>query len=137
MSAMVPASVPPGEPGHDGDPGSALIASFFGPKGVGSALAISGWTAEEEVRRLVEAARDPDPKVSIAAMRQLRSVIREVAETSGILVSESATLEQRDGSVVRRVSSSRHGLSSTMKAINEQGRSAVLPEVFSKVNEPR
>jgi hypothetical protein len=81
-----------------------VIRSYFGLDGVGLALRASGWEVREEVERLVEFSRDSDPKVAMAAMKQLRGVVRETAEINGIIRSQNAEITHVEGNQTVRIS---------------------------------
>ena len=87
------------------DANSECIRSFFGMDGVALGLRSTGWEAREEVERLVGFSRDPDPKVAMAAMKQLRGVVRETAEINGIIQSRNAEITHTEGNQTVKISS--------------------------------
>lgn len=82
-----------------------MIRSYFGLDGVALALKSSQWEVREEVERLVEFSRDPDPKVAMQAMKQLRGVVRETAEINGIIQSRNAEITHVEGNQTVKISS--------------------------------
>jgi len=87
-------------------PGEEVIRSYFGLDGVALAMRESSWEVREEVERLVGFSRDPDPKVAMAAMKQLRGVIRETAEINGIIQSQNAEITHSEGNQTVKISAS-------------------------------
>jgi hypothetical protein len=87
-------------------PGEDTIRAYFGLDGVALALRSSNWEVREEVERLVEFSRDSDPKVAMAAMKQLRGVVRETAEINGIIQSQNAEITHQEGDRVVKISAS-------------------------------
>jgi len=66
----------------------------------------SNWEVREEVERLVGFSRDSDPKVAMAAMKQLRGVIRETAEINGIITNQNAEITHTEGNQTVKISAS-------------------------------
>jgi hypothetical protein len=87
-------------------PGEEVIRSYFGLEGVALAMQESNWEVREEVERLVGFSRDPDPKVAMAAMKQLRGVVRETAEINGIITNQNAEITHSDGNQTVKISAS-------------------------------
>lgn len=87
-------------------PGEEVIRSYFGLDGVALALQQSNWEVREEVERLVEFSRDSDPKVAMAAMKQLRGVVRETAEINGIIQNQNAEITHSEGNQTVKISAS-------------------------------
>ena len=83
-----------------------VIRSYFGLDGVALAMRESNWEVREEVERLVGFSRDSDPKVAMAAMKQLRGVIRETAEINGIITSQNAEITHTEGNQTVKISAS-------------------------------
>lgn len=90
---------------HQTSSGDEVIRSYFGLDGVALALKSSQWEVREEVERLVEFSRDPDPKVAMQAMKQLRGVVRETAEINGIIQSRNAEITHVEGNQTVKISS--------------------------------
>lgn len=108
-------------PAHSGD---EVIRSYFGLDGVALALKSSNWEVREEVERLVEFSRDPDPKVAMQAMKQLRGVVRETAEINGIIQSRNAEITHTDGNQTVKVSST----SKIVQSLKESTSHVQIPE---------
>ena len=87
-------------------PNDEVIRSYFGLDGVALAMRESNWEVREEVERLVGFSRDSDPKVAMAAMKQLRGVIRETAEINGIITSQNAEITHTEGNQTVKISAS-------------------------------
>jgi len=87
-------------------PGEEEIRAFFGLDGVALGLRSTGWEAREEVERLVGFSRDPDPKIAMSAMKQLRSVVRETAEINGIIANQNAEITHTEGNQTVKISAS-------------------------------
>ncbi len=101
-----------------------MIRSYFGLDGVALALKSSNWEVREEVERLVEFSRDPDPKVAMQAMKQLRGVVRETAEINGIIQSRNAEITHTDGNQTVKVSST----SKIVQSLKESTSHVQIPE---------
>jgi len=84
------------------------IASFYGLDAAGLALKASSFDVMEEVQTLIQHVRDPDPKVSLPALRHFRSLLREIATANGMIgqVQQTQLTEDGDGSVRRTMSTS-------------------------------
>ncbi len=108
-------------PAHNGD---EVIRSYFGLDGVALALKSSNWEVREEVERLVEFSRDPDPKVAMQAMKQLRGVVRETAEINGIIQSRNAEITHTDGNQTVKVSST----SKIVQSLKESTSHVQIPD---------
>jgi hypothetical protein len=108
-------------PAHNGD---EVIRSYFGLDGVALALKSSNWEVREEVERLVEFSRDPDPKVAMQAMKQLRGVVRETAEINGIIQSRNAEITHTEGNQTVKVSST----SKIVQSLKESTSHVQIPE---------
>tara|TARA_R110002020_G_scaffold245541_3_gene459262 strand:- start:456 stop:983 length:528 start_codon:yes stop_codon:yes gene_type:complete len=103
------------------DPDDAIVG-FFTMDGASQGLLASRFDAREEMELTLRHARDPDPKISLAGLRHLRSILKDVATANGIVGSMSEVREttDEDGSKVRQVVS-------TNKLINriKEGRTRV------------
>lgn len=104
--------------------GDEVIRSYFGLDGVALALKASRWEVGEEVERLVEFSRDPDPKVAMAAMKQLRGVVRETAEINGIIQNRNAEIMHVEGNQTVRISST----SKIVQSLQESQSHVQIPE---------
>ena len=103
------------------EPDEAIVG-FFTMDGAAQGLLASRFDAREEMEITLRHARDPDPKISLAGLRHLRSILKDVATANGIVGSMSEVREStgEDGSKVRQVVS-------TNKLINriKEGRTRV------------
>ena len=108
-------------PAHNGD---EVIRSYFGLDGVALALKSSNWEVREEVERLVEFSRDPEPKVAMQAMKQLRGVVRETAEINGIIQSRNAEITHTEGNQTVKVSST----SKIVQSLKESTSHVQIPD---------
>jgi len=81
------------------------IVGFFSMEGAAQGILASRFDAREEMEITVRHARDPDPKISLAGLRHLRSILKDVATANGIVGSMSEVREStgEDGSKVRQV----------------------------------
>lgn len=104
--------------------GDDVIRSYFGLDGVALALKDSGWEVREEIERLVEFSRDSDPKVAMAAMKQLRGVVRETAEINGIIRSQNAEITHVEGNQTVRISAT----SKLVQSIQESKSHVQVPD---------
>ena len=104
--------------------GDEVIRSYFGLDGVALALRSSNWEVREEVERLVEFSRDPDPKVAMAAMKQLRGVVRETAEINGIIASQNAEITHVEGNQTVKISAT----SKLVQSLQESKSHVQIPE---------
>lgn len=79
---------------------------FFDTEGASLALARSSFTQEELVRRLVDIARDPDPRIALAGIDRLLRHVREIIELAGYTGSALVETTHSEGEgTVRRVAS--------------------------------
>ena len=69
-----------------------VVTSFYGLDGAAAALAASSFDLMEEMSTIIQHARDPDPKVSLAALKQFRSVMKEITNNNGMF----ATIQQTE-----------------------------------------
>ncbi len=86
-------------------PADDAIVGFFCMEGASQGLLSSKFDAREEMEITLRHARDPDPKISLAGLRHLRSILKDVATANGIVGSMSEVRETtgEDGSKVRQV----------------------------------
>lgn len=76
--------------------GEDLVMSFFDIDGAGLALAATDFTQQEFTERLVNLARDPDPKVASKALMDLRSHLRDIATINGRITSGTLVGTRKD-----------------------------------------
>ena len=78
------------------------VLSFFEVDQASKALKDVDFTIHEELRTLVQLFRDPDPQVSLRAHTQLRKVLKEVADASGLIEKQEVTaVNQETGNSVK------------------------------------
>ena len=82
-----------------------VITSFYGLDGAAAAIKASSFDLMEEMNTIIQHARDPDPKVSLAALKQFRSVMKEVVNSNGMIGTIQQT-EVVNDNVSRTMSSS-------------------------------
>ena len=86
------------------DPDDAIVG-FFTMEAPAQGLLASKFDAREEMEITLRHARDPDPKISLAGLRHLRAILKDVATANGVVGSMSEVRETtgEDGSKVRQV----------------------------------
>tara|TARA_Y100000592_G_scaffold25012_2_gene39289 strand:+ start:9183 stop:9710 length:528 start_codon:yes stop_codon:yes gene_type:complete len=86
------------------DPDDAIVG-FFTMEGPAQGILASRFDAREEMEITIRHARDPDPKISLAGLRHLRTILKDVATANGVVGSMSEVREStgEDGSKVRQV----------------------------------
>ena len=82
-----------------------VITSFYGLDGASAAIKASSFDLMEEMSTIIQHARDPDPKVSLAALKQFRSVMKEITNNNGMFATIQQT-EMVNENVSRTMSSS-------------------------------
>jgi len=82
-----------------------VITSFYGLSGAAAAIKASSFDLMEEFNTIIQHARDPDPKVSLAALKQFRSVMKEITNNNGMFATIQQT-EMVSENVSRTMSSS-------------------------------
>lgn len=82
-----------------------VITSFYGLDGAAAAVKASSFDLMEEMSTIIQHARDPDPKVSLAALKQFRSVMKEITNNNGMFATIQQT-EMVNENVSRTMSSS-------------------------------
>ena len=115
-----------------------VITSFYGLDGAASALQASNFDLMEEMSTIIQHSRDPDPKVSLAALKQFRSVMKEITNNNGMFATIQQT-EMIDENTSRTMSSStlltnlrnQNGEISDQKEI-EQKHEIICPKENSK-----
>ena len=82
-----------------------VITSFYCLDGASAAIKASSFDLMEEMSTIIQHARDPDPKVSLAALKQFRSVMKEFTNNNGMFATIQQT-EMVNENVSRTMSSS-------------------------------
>lgn len=84
------------------------VLGFYAPTGAALALEKQQFDIAEEFERIIGHARDPDPKVSLAALRHFRTVLKDVAVSGGLAGTARQSLTVTgDGNEVREVVATR------------------------------
>ena len=83
-----------------------IITSFYGLDGAAAAIKASTFDIMEEMNTIIQHVRDPDPKVSLPALRQFRSVMKEVIGANGMIGIVQQTETLPDSNISRTMSSS-------------------------------
>jgi len=96
-------------------PHDERIMSFFCPSTVGGAIRASDWDVGEEIERLTAIARDGSPKNAMQAMKQIREIVREVAELNGMITATTASITNADETGTRTITKSASRLVSSIK----------------------
>tara|TARA_R110000824_G_scaffold240557_2_gene429182 strand:- start:714 stop:1235 length:522 start_codon:yes stop_codon:yes gene_type:complete len=83
-----------------------VITSFYGLDGAAAAIKASTFDVMEELNTIIQHVRDPDPKVSLPALRQFRGVMKEIVSANGMIGNVTQTEMVPDSNVSRTMSSS-------------------------------
>ncbi len=82
---------PSPSPSHTSE---SIALSFFSLEGAGLALSCCQFTQQEFVERLVKLSRDPDPTISLPALKSLQSFLLTTVKLSGLVARTTTTLSQ-------------------------------------------
>lgn len=98
------------------------ITSFYGMDGFNLSLKASQFDVMEEMNTIIQLIRDPDPKVSLPALKHFRAVMKEVATSNGLIgnVEQSISYNDKDKNASVRQSVTSQKLLNNMKEHNEQ-----------------
>ena len=77
------------------------VMSFFEIDQASRALQDVNFSLHEEVRILVELIRDTDPQVVLRAHTQLRKVLKDIANASGLIEKQEVTAISQEGNSVK------------------------------------
>ena len=112
------------------DPG---VASFFGIEPISDAMRASRFDVHEEIETLIAWARDSDPKVSLPALKQLRTVMKDIAAANGLFgkVQQTRSVEGETQKVTSTVST--HALLSNLRKENEHDKTQSGYEVLDPI----
>ncbi len=83
-----------------------VVTSFYGLDGAASAIKASNFDIMEEITMVIQHTRDPDPKVSLPALRHFRSLLKELVLSNGMIGTVKQTETLPDTNVSRTMSSS-------------------------------
>ena len=98
------------------------VCGFFGIDPINDAIRASRFDVQEEIESIITLARDSDPKVSLPALKHLRTVLKEVATANGLLgtVQQTKSVEN-EGQKLTSTVSTHTLLSNLMKEnVNEK-----------------
>ena len=112
-----------------------VITSFYGLDGAAAAIEASTFDLMEEMTMIIQHTRDPDPKVSLAALKQFRSVMKEVVNSNGMIGTIQQT-EIVDENISRTLSSSTllTNLRSQNDQIEDQNQTEALHQIIKAQN---
>ena len=96
-----------------------------------TALRQSSFDIQEEIEILVRHVRDPDPKVSLSALKQFRNVLKDVVTMNG-MVGQARQTTDDSGSVTQTLSTG--GLLNSLRRENDQPQSEVPYHVLNPKN---
>ncbi len=77
------------------------VMSFFEVDQASKALSDVDFSVHEEVSTLVELFRDTDPQVVLRAHTQLRKVLKDIANSSGLIEKQEVTAISQEGNSVK------------------------------------
>tara|TARA_R100000995_G_scaffold79374_1_gene50407 strand:+ start:487 stop:987 length:501 start_codon:yes stop_codon:yes gene_type:complete len=109
------------------------VLAFFGMDPVSDAIQASRFDVQEEIETLITWARDSDPKVSLPALKHLRSVLREVAQANGLFgtVQQTKSVEDQGQTLTSTVST--HTLLSNLTKENENEKNRTGYQVLEPI----
>ena len=112
------------------DPG---VLGFFGIDPVTDAIKASRFDVQEEIEIIITHVRDGDPKVSLPALKHLRTVLKEVAAANGLFgtVQQTRSVEDKEGKVTKTLST--NTLLSNLMKENENDKTQDGYEVLSPI----
>jgi hypothetical protein len=105
------------------------IASFYGLDSFAIAIRASSFDVLEEMQIIIDLCRDPDPRISLPALKHFRSIMKDVATLNGIVgnVQQSITYN-REGPEVVKHSVVSQSLLSNIKDENDRTKNPTLEE---------
>jgi hypothetical protein len=96
------------------------VAGFFGTGPLENAIRGSRFDVQEEMEILIRLSRDPDPKVALPALKQFRSVLKEIASVNGMFGSLQQTKKLEGDYEVVEQKVSTNTLLTNLRKDNEQ-----------------
>lgn len=96
------------------------LTGFFGMEPAASAIQASGFDIHEEMETIIRWSRDADPKVSLPALKHLRTVLKEIAVANGMFGTVQQTRKADNGEQSVQQTISTHTLLSNLRKENEQ-----------------
>lgn len=84
----------------------APVLSFFGTRGASLSISKNHFSQEELFDTLIGLARHDNPKIALAAIKQIQITLREIAEVSGHIARAKVVKESKneDGSSTHSIS---------------------------------
>ena len=109
------------------------VLAFFGIDPVSDGIRASRFDVQEEIETLITWARDSDPKVSLPALKHLRSVLKEVAQANGLFgtVQQTKSVEDQGQKLTSTVST--HALISNLTKENENEKNRTGYQVLEPI----
>ena len=95
------------------------ILGFYDSLGLGAAIGKSQFDLQEEMDTIISHIRDDDPKVSLAALKHFRSVLKDITSTTGMVGNMSKTQHQVGGEVTTTTSLTANTLLTNLRKENE------------------
>ena len=95
------------------------ILGFYDSSGLGASINKSQFDLQEEIDTVISHIRDEDPKVSLAALKHFRSILKDVTTTTGMVGNMSRTQHESGGEVVTRTSLTANSLLTNLRKENE------------------
>jgi|2_EtaG_2_1085320.scaffolds.fasta_scaffold61633_3 hypothetical protein len=99
------------------------VLGFYDATGLGGAIGKSQFDLQEEVDTIISHIRDTDPKVSLAALKHFRSVLKDIMGTTGQIASINRThlssQPMSGGDITTRTSLTASALMTNLRKENE------------------
>ena len=93
------------------------VFGFYNLSPLETALRQSSFDIQEEIEILVRHVRDSDPKISLSALKQFRSVMKDVVTMNGLVGQARQTMDEQ-GSITQTLSTG--GLLNSLRKENVQ-----------------
>ena len=109
------------------------LHSFYGMDGFGAAVHASRFDIKEEIQQIINLIRDEDPHISLSALRQFRSVLKDIVSVNGMLGRlEHKIVSTPEGEVTTKTLST-NALISQLRRNNEDQEEKGSYEVFDPI----
>tara|TARA_R100000234_G_scaffold45120_1_gene26935 strand:- start:9726 stop:10130 length:405 start_codon:yes stop_codon:yes gene_type:complete len=98
------------------------LPSFYNLDAFNVAVKASDFDIFEEVDILVSHMRDPDPKVSLPALKHFRSIMKDVAQSNGLIsnVHRSLSIDDEKGKIIEQKITTTQSLLSNLEEDNRK-----------------
>ena len=113
-------------------PTDNAVFGFYNLSPLEMALRQSSFDIQEEIDIIVRHVRDPDPKVSLSALKQFRSILKDVVTMNGLVGQAKQTVDEQ-GTVTSSISTG--GLLNSLRRENEEQSNDELPYSVLKPKE--